>query len=109
MSAAAPRSRPRSRADGSGTNSPSSSGDNHSFLHSPCIQSLQSHARIDAENRGNGRFERCAAGIRIAHLVSRHPPSPMNEEFGVRLRQERERRKISLDSIAATTKVNVAL
>jgi transcriptional regulator with XRE-family HTH domain len=33
----------------------------------------------------------------------------MNEEFGVRLRQERERRKISLDSIAATTKVNVAL
>jgi transcriptional regulator with XRE-family HTH domain len=33
----------------------------------------------------------------------------MNEQFGVRLRQERERRKISLDSIAATTKVNVAL
>jgi transcriptional regulator with XRE-family HTH domain len=33
----------------------------------------------------------------------------MNEEFGPRLRQERERRKISLDSIAATTKVNVAL
>ena len=33
----------------------------------------------------------------------------MNEAFGTRLRQERERRKISLDSIAATTKVNVAL
>jgi transcriptional regulator with XRE-family HTH domain len=33
----------------------------------------------------------------------------MDEEFGPRLRQERERRKISLDSIAATTKVNVAL
>lgn len=33
----------------------------------------------------------------------------MNEEFGARLRQERERRKISLDSIAATTKVNAAL
>jgi transcriptional regulator with XRE-family HTH domain len=33
----------------------------------------------------------------------------MNEEFGARLRQERERRKISLDSIAASTKVNVAL
>jgi transcriptional regulator with XRE-family HTH domain len=33
----------------------------------------------------------------------------MNEEFGARLRQERERRKISLDSIAATTKVSVAL
>jgi len=33
----------------------------------------------------------------------------MSEEFGPRLRQERERRKISLDSIAATTKVNVAL
>jgi len=33
----------------------------------------------------------------------------MSEEFGLRLRQERERRKISLDSIAATTKVNVAL
>lgn len=33
----------------------------------------------------------------------------MREEFGPRLRKERERRKISLDSIAATTKVSVAL
>jgi transcriptional regulator with XRE-family HTH domain len=33
----------------------------------------------------------------------------MNEGFGPRLRQERERRKISLDSIAATTKVSAAL
>jgi transcriptional regulator with XRE-family HTH domain len=33
----------------------------------------------------------------------------MSEDFGSRLRQERERRKISLDSIAASTKVNVAL
>src|SRR5690349_7362675 len=33
----------------------------------------------------------------------------MNEDFGARLREERERRKISLDSIAATTKVSVAL
>src|SRR5690348_2317201 len=33
----------------------------------------------------------------------------MSEEFGPRLRQERERRKISLDSIAGTTKVSVAL
>ena len=33
----------------------------------------------------------------------------MSEAFGSRLREERERRKISLDSIAATTKVSVAL
>jgi transcriptional regulator with XRE-family HTH domain len=33
----------------------------------------------------------------------------MSHEFGPRLRRERERRKISLDSIAATTKVSVAL
>jgi hypothetical protein len=33
----------------------------------------------------------------------------MSQEFGPRLREERERRKISLDSIAASTKVSVAL
>jgi transcriptional regulator with XRE-family HTH domain len=33
----------------------------------------------------------------------------MNSEFGPRLRRERERRKISLASIAASTKVSVAL
>jgi hypothetical protein len=33
----------------------------------------------------------------------------MSEEFGPRLRRERERRKISLDSISASTKVSVSL
>jgi transcriptional regulator with XRE-family HTH domain len=33
----------------------------------------------------------------------------MSPEFGPRLRKERERRKISLDSIAATTKVSIGL
>src|SRR5262245_290777 len=44
----------------------------------------------------------------IVFALSQTVP-PMTAEFGPRLRRERERRKISLESISANTKVSISL
>jgi transcriptional regulator with XRE-family HTH domain len=51
------------------------------------------------------RFEQ----IQFPHLHGSHSPDDMAESFGTRLRQQRERRRISIASIASETKISVLL
>src|SRR5207237_3760658 len=60
---------------------------------------------LDRRRQGTPRRDRQP---RLAESTSR-AGSPMSQSLGPRLREERERRRIDLATIAASTKVNAAL